>query len=79
MLPAWKISTTPDAMLVNSMPDDAVRTPGKTEHPLIHTDRGCYYRWPGWISRMEVAGLKRSMSGKGCSPDNSACEGLFGA
>ena len=60
------------------MPDDAVRTPGKTEHPLIHTDRGCYYRWPGWISRMEAAGLKRSMSGKGCSPDNSACEGLFG-
>ena len=27
---------------------------------------------------MEKAGLKRSMSKKGCSPDNSACEGLFG-
>lgn len=78
MLPAWKISTTPDAMLVNNMLDDAVRTLGKTEHPLIHTDRGCHYRWPGWISRMETAGLERSMSRKGCSPDNSACEGLFG-
>ncbi len=78
MLPAWKISTKPDAMLVSSMLDDAVRTPGKTEHPLIYTDRGCHYRWPGWISGMEAAGLKRSMSGKGCSPDNSACEGLFG-
>lgn len=78
MLPAWRISTTPDAMLVNSMLDDAVRTLDKTEHPLIHTDRGCHYRWPGWISRMEEAGLLRFMSRKGCSPDNSACEGLFG-
>ena len=27
---------------------------------------------------MEKAGLHRSMSKKGCSPDNSACEGFFG-
>lgn len=27
---------------------------------------------------MDNAGLQRSMSKKGCSPDNSACEGLFG-
>ena len=27
---------------------------------------------------MEKAGLECSMSKKGCSPDNSACEGLFG-
>lgn len=38
----------------------------------------CHYRWPGWIERMEKAGLTRSMSKKGCSPDNSACEGFFG-
>jgi putative transposase len=36
------------------------------------------YRWPGWIERMEKANLTRSMSKKGCSPDNSACEGFFG-
>ena len=30
--------------LLDGMPDDAVRTLGKTEHPLIHTDRGCHYR-----------------------------------
>ena len=30
------------------------------------------------ISRMEQAGIERSMAKKGCSPDNSACEGLFG-
>lgn len=27
---------------------------------------------------MEKAGLERSMSKKGCSPDNAAYEGLFG-
>ena len=27
---------------------------------------------------MERAGLQRSMSRKGCSPDNAACEGFFG-
>jgi transposase InsO family protein len=77
MLPAWRISTTPDASLVNNMLDDAIATLSEKEHPLIHTDRGCHYRWPGWISRMNNAGLQRSMSKKGCSPDNSACEGFF--
>lgn len=37
-----------------------------------------HYRWPGWLERIENYGLIRSMSKKGCSPDNSACEGLFG-
>ena len=78
MLPAWRISTTPDACLVNSMLDDAISSLRGKERPLIHTDRGCHYRWPGWISRMDNAGLQRSMSKKGCSPDNSACEGFFG-
>ena len=78
MLAAWNISTVPDANLVNGMLDDAVSILCKNEQPLVHTDRGCHYRWPGWISRMTNAGLQRSMSKKGCSPDNSACEGLFG-
>ena len=78
MLPTWKIGTVPDASLVNDMLDDAISTLCDNEHPVVHTDRGCHYRWPGWISRMDTAGLQRSMSKKRCSPDNSACEGLFG-
>lgn len=78
MLPYWTVSTTPDAALVNDMLDGAISRLGVEEHPIVHSDRGCHYRWPGWISRMEKAGLERSMSKKGCSPDNSACEGLFG-
>lgn len=78
LLPGWTISTTPDSMLVNTMLDQAIAQLSEGEHPLVHSDRGCHYRWPGWIERMEKAGLERSMSKKGCSPDNAACEGLFG-
>lgn len=75
---SWTIGTSPDADLVNTMLDEAINTLKTDEHPLIHSDRGSHYRWPGWIERMEKAGLTRSMSKKGCSPDNSACEGFFG-
>jgi transposase InsO family protein/transposase-like protein len=78
LVPAWKIGTSPDANLVNTMLDDAICTLKEGEHPLIHSDRGCHYRWSGWITRMKKADLQRSMSKKGCSPDNSACEGFFG-
>jgi len=47
------------------------------EKPIVHSDRGCHYRWPGWLERIEKAQLIRSMSKKGCSPDNAACEGFF--
>lgn len=78
MIPSWRISTTPDSMLVNTMLDQAISHLSEGERPLIHSDRGCHYRWPGWIERVEKAGLERSMSRKGCSPDNAACEGVFG-
>ena len=48
------------------------------EHLIIHSDRGCHYRWPDWIKRVDAAGLTRSMSRKGCAPDNFVCEGFFG-
>ncbi len=78
LLPSWSIGTNPDAALVNSMLDRATETLIEGEYPLVHSDRGSHYRWPGWISRMHNAGLQRSMSKKGCSPDNAACEGFFG-
>ena len=46
---------------------------------VIHSDRGCHYRWSEWIRIVTTAGLTRSMSRKGCSPDNSACGGFFWA
>lgn len=75
---SWTIGTSPDANLVNTMLDTAISVLKKGEHPIVHSDRGCHYRWPGWIERMDNSNLIRSMSKKGCSPDNSACEGFFG-
>lgn len=75
---AWTIGESPNAELVNTMLDQGIALLKENEKPIIHSDRGCHYRWPDWIKRMEKAGLIRSMSKKGCSPDNSACEGFFG-
>lgn len=60
MVVSWSIGTSPDAELVNSMLDSAISTLGEGERPVIHSDRGSHYRWPGWIGRMESAGLTRS-------------------
>ena len=78
MAVTWTIGTSPNARLVNSMLDAAISGLREGERPVLHSDRGGHYRWPGWIQRMRMAGLRRSMSAKGCSPDNAACEGFFG-
>lgn len=75
---SWSIGTSPTAELANSMLDRALKTLKDGEYPLIHSDRGGHYRWPGWVSRIANAGLKQSMSRKGCPQDNAACEGFFG-
>lgn len=76
---SWTIGTRPDADLVNTMLDAAIETVATSENrPVIHSDRGAHYRWPGWLARVHNAKLIRSMSRKGCSPDNAACEGFFG-
>lgn len=78
MLVSWTMATSPDAELVNTMLDMAVATLKEDECPIVHSDRGAHYRWPGWLKRMKDRKLVRSMSKKGCSSDNSACEGVFG-
>lgn len=78
LLVTWSIGTSPYASLVNTMLDNAIQLLAPDEKPIVHYDRGAHYRWPGWINLIESNGLRRSMSKKGCSPDNSACEGVFG-
>lgn len=75
---SWSIGTRPTAELANSSLQKAVATLKGGEHPLIHSDRGGHYRWPDWVAITTEHHLTRSMSKKGCSPDNSACEGFFG-
>ncbi len=83
--PGARISGTPckKPCAASNRPTPRRSTPssatlGERERPVVHSDRGAHYRWPSWIERMERAGLTRSMSKKGCSPDNAACEGFFG-
>ena len=77
---SWTIGTRPDANFVNTMLDAATETVVTSKNkPVIHSDRGAHYRWPGWLSRVQNARLIRSMSRKGCSPDNAACEGFLRA
>lgn len=71
---SWSLSTRPDAELVNAMLDNAVKTLNAGERPMIHSGRGGHYRWPGWLERVNAAGLIHSMSRK----DDAACEGFFG-
>jgi putative transposase len=73
-----RLSRNPDATLANSTLVDAIRTLRAGDVPIIHSDCGCHYRWPGWIGICKRHDMARSMSKKACSSDNVACEGFFG-
>ena len=49
---SWSISASPNAELVNAMLDEAISTLAPGERPVVHSDRGCLYRWPGWLRRL---------------------------
>lgn len=77
---SWTLTTAPNAEMANGMLRRALEStlPEDREGLMIHSDCGLHYRWSEWISICERAGVARSMSKKGCSPDNSAMEGFFG-
>lgn len=75
---SWRVGPRPDAALADGSLSDAVARMRPGARPTVHSDRGAHYRWPGWVAICEEHGLTRSMSAKGCSPDNAACEGFFG-
>ncbi|MDH5107167.1 IS3 family transposase, partial [Lentilactobacillus diolivorans] len=75
---SWSIGTSPNAQLVNTMLKEGAKVLEVKEKPIVHSDLGSHYRWPEWINLMKTFSLTRSMSKKGCTSDNSACEGFFG-
>ena len=75
---AYTAGFSPNAELANRMLEKAASTLPGNARPLVHSDRGCHYRWPGWLDLMERYGLTRPTGAKGCSPDNAAAEGFFG-
>ena len=73
---AFSAGTSPSKALVAEMLGGAVAATGGGF--TLHSDRGWHYRTPDWVAACEEAGITRSMSRKGHSPDNAACEGFFG-
>jgi transposase InsO family protein/transposase-like protein len=74
----YTMGSSPDAQLVNTMLEQLRDVLPEGARPTIHSDQGCHYQWPGWTRLMKEYKWTRSTSRRGCSPDNSACEGFFG-
>lgn len=55
---SWTASTSPNDEMANSMPRGALETaPDRQRRFLVlHSDFGCRYRWPEWISICEEPG-----------------------
>ncbi len=73
-----RVGTSPDEALADGSLLDALAGRREGARTVVRSDRGARCRWPGWVALCERRGLVRSMSAKGCSPDNAACEGFFG-
>lgn len=76
MVVSWKVSRHPTGGLATSMLEEAAETLSPNHCVTCPSDRGLHYRTHGWIGMCAEHGITRSMSKKGCSPDNSACESL---
>lgn len=73
---AWAAGPSPSKALVQGM---LAQLEGRIAPGcVVRSDRGWHYGTPGWVAACASMGAVRSMSRKGCSPDNAACEGLFG-
>lgn len=77
---AAKTSLNPTMELAEATLQAAIdaERPARDGSLVIHSDRGAHYRGRSWQSLTAGYGIVRSMSKKGCSPDNAACEGFFG-
>ena len=73
---AWAAGASPSKALVQGMLREAL--PRLRRGCVLHSDRGWHYRTPDWVGECRRSGVCRSMSRRGHSPDNAACEGFFG-
>ena len=76
---AWSVSRHPDSELTDSSLESYLaRRPGRPEPLVAHSDGGSTYRSGSWKRICSEGGVVRSMSRKGCCPDNARAEGFFG-
>jgi putative transposase len=71
---SWRLSNTLDGEFCLEMLDEALSL-GKPE--VFNTDQGCQFTALAWTSRLERAGVKVSMDGKGRCLDNIFQERLW--
>jgi transposase InsO family protein len=66
---------TADSLKALSM---ALRSLQRSERPIHHSDRGCQYASQAYVSRVQGAGLRMSMTEKNHSAENALAERLNG-
>lgn len=77
---SWRISRHPDSALCDGSLLDYIATlPRAHDRIVVHTDGGSCYWAKSWIGHCANNDLVRSMSRKGCCPDNARAEGFFGS
>lgn len=77
---AWSVSLHPDSALCDSSLLSYLGTLPEGHAPVTeHSDGGGPYRAGSWKRICAENGVVRSMSRKGCCPDNARAEGFFGA
>lgn len=76
---AWSVSRRPDSELADSSLRLYLARRPEGSGPLVeHSDGGSVYRSRSWKRICAENGVVRSMSRKGCCPDNARAEGFFG-
>lgn len=73
----WKLSNHADANLCFKNLVSAWNHAGQPKKLIIHSDQGYAYTSPQWKELCEEMGIIISMSRRGNSPDNGACETWF--
>jgi putative transposase len=71
---AWRLSNTLDGEFCLDMLDEAL---GQGRPEVFNTDQGVQFTQAAWTARLEAAGVKVSMDGKGRCLDNVFVERLW--
>ena len=69
---SWELSTTLDSHFCLSALDNAIRRFGTPE--IFNTDQGCQFTSDAFVGKLESAGIRVSMDGKGRATDNIIVE-----
>ena len=71
---AWKLSNTLDGAFCRDMLDEAL---GRGTPEVFNTDQGVEFTAGAWVERVEAAGVRVSMDGRGRCLDNVFVERLW--